>query len=63
MSMSVSLSAIKNTDLYKRFIEERDQILLNKWFMSEKEGQDVGFERALLNWVSYHRDKWVKSKR
>lgn len=58
----MSLSAVKNTELYKRFEEERDQILRNKWFMSEKEGQDVGFERALLNWVSNHRDKWIKSK-
>lgn len=54
-----ALSAIEHTTLYKRFLEERDHILKNKWFMSEREGRDVGFERALLNWVSNHRNKWL----
>jgi hypothetical protein len=52
---------IKSTDLYKRFSEERDHILKNKWFMSEREGKDVGFERALLDWVSRHRINWLNS--
>jgi hypothetical protein len=51
-----------NTNLYKRFTEERDQILKNKWYMSEREGSDVGFERALMDWVSNHRTKWLKKK-
>jgi len=55
-----SLSAVKNSDLYKRFQEEREHILRNKWFMSEREGKDVGFERALLDWVFNHKSKWLK---
>jgi hypothetical protein len=51
---------IQNSDLYKRFLQERDEILKNKWYMSEREGKDVGFERALLDWVCHHRDKWIK---
>ena len=51
---------IQNSDLYKRFLQERDEILKNKWYMSEREGKDVGFERALLDWVWYHRDQWIK---
>jgi hypothetical protein len=58
---SDTLSAFKNTELYQRFLEERNHILENKWFMSEREGKDVGFERALLNWVTQHRDSWIKS--
>jgi hypothetical protein len=60
---SDTLSAFKNTELYQRFLDERNHILENKWFMSEKEGKDVGFERALLNWVTQHRDKWIRSLR
>lgn len=55
-----TLSAVKNSDLYKRFHDEREHILKNKWFMSEREGRDVGFERALLDWVLHHRDSWTK---
>jgi hypothetical protein len=58
-----SLSAVKNSDLYKRFQDEREHILKNKWFMSEREGKDVGFERALLDWVFHHRDSWTKKSK
>jgi len=58
----VSGLEIQNTRLYKRFLEERQCILENKWYMSEKEGRDVGFERALLDWVMHFRDKWIKQK-
>jgi len=51
---------IKKSDLYKRFSEEREEILKNKWYMSEREGKDVGFERALLDWVCHHRTTWIK---
>jgi hypothetical protein len=31
--------------------------------MSEREGKDVGFERALLDWVFNHRNKWLNNGR
>ncbi|NBW56763.1 DUF4032 domain-containing protein [bacterium] len=58
-----ALSAIENTALYRKFLEEREHILRNKWFMSEKEGHDVGFERALLNWVNNFRNKWLQDNK
>jgi hypothetical protein len=51
---------LKNTKLYKKFLEEREQILKHKWIESEKAGKDVGFEWALLDWVMNHREKWKK---
>jgi len=54
--------AFKNTNLYKDFLKEREEILKNKWYMSEREGRDVGFERALIDWVTRHRDNWKKKK-
>jgi len=53
---------LNNTELYKDFLRERDQILKNKWYMSEKQGSDVGFEKALLDWVFNHREKWKNDK-
>jgi hypothetical protein len=42
---------LEDTLLYKKFAEEREHILRNKWYMSERAGRDVGFERALLDWM------------
>ncbi|RZO60340.1 MAG: DUF4032 domain-containing protein [Limisphaerales bacterium] len=53
---------IDNSQLYQEFLEERGQILRHKWLESEKEGRDIGFERALLDWVTNHRKKWRKDK-
>jgi len=51
---------LKNSELYRLFLMERDEILKNKWYMSERAGHDVGFERALLDWVCHHRNEYVK---
>jgi hypothetical protein len=65
--MTTALSScdleITGTDLYREFLAERDEILKNKWYMSEREGGDVGFERALLDWVSKHRNNWKRIRK
>lgn len=50
------------SSLYKEFLAERDEIMKHKWIESEKAGYDIGFERALLDWIRNHRDEW-KNKR
>ena len=37
--------------LYKEFMAEREEILKHKWIESEKAGADIGFEKALLDWI------------
>jgi hypothetical protein len=49
---------LESSALYKKFIEERNEILKHKWLESEKAGHDIGFEKALLDWVFNHREKW-----
>ena len=44
--------------LYQEFLAEREEILRHKWIESEKKGQDIGFERALLDWIRKHRESW-----
>jgi len=51
-------SLLESSALYKKFIEERNEILKHKWIESEKAGHDIGFEKALLSWVFNHREKW-----
>ena len=46
------------SSLYQEFLQEREEILKHKWLESEKAGRDIGFERALLDWIRNHRDKW-----
>jgi len=53
---------LKNSTLYKEFQAERDEILKHKWIESEKAGYDIGFERALTDWIVKHRSKWRKSR-
>ena len=49
---------VKNSVLYKEFLAEREEILRHKWIESEKAGHDIGFERALLDWIVKHRSSW-----
>ena len=53
---------LKNSTLYKEFQAEREEILKHKWIESEKAGYDIGFERALTDWILKHRAKWRKSR-
>lgn len=53
---------IKQTSLYREFQAEREEILRHKWFESEKAGYDIGFERALTDWIIKHRAKWRKAR-
>lgn len=50
-----------NTSLYQRFLMEREEVLKHKWIESEKQGYDMGFEKALVDWVKNHRKNWVNS--
>ena len=49
---------VKESALYKEFLAERAEILKHKWIESEKAGADIGFEKALLDWIVKHRSNW-----
>ena len=49
---------VKESLLYKEFLAEREEILRHKWIESEKAGSDIGFEKALLDWIVKHRSAW-----
>jgi hypothetical protein len=53
---------LRNSNLYREFQAEREEILRHKWLESEKAGRDIGFERALTDWIIKHRAKWRKSR-
>jgi len=53
---------VRNSMLYREFLAEREEILRHKWIESEKAGYDIGFEKALLDWVMRHRGGWRDSR-
>ena len=53
---------VKESALYKEFLAERAEILKHKWIESEKAGKDIGFEKALLDWIVKHRSNWREKR-
>ncbi len=54
---------IKRSSVYQEFLAEREEILKHKWLESERLGEDIGFEKALIDWVRNHRDAWRTNRR
>lgn len=54
---------VKQSSLYQEFLAEREEILKHKWLESERLGHDIGFERALLDWIRKHREGWRSARR
>jgi hypothetical protein len=38
-------------ELWQRFLQERESIMVHKWIESEKAGEDIGTERAIRDWL------------
>ncbi len=53
---------LKSSSLYREFQAEREEILKHKWIESQKAGHDIGFERALTEWIIKHRANWRKGR-
>ena len=53
---------LEKISLYQRFMDEREEILKHKWIESEKAGYDIGFDKALIDWIINHRKAWRDSK-
>lgn len=60
---SDSKEMVMNSALYREFLAEREEILRHKWIESEKQGYDIGFERALLDWIVKYRSNWRKARK
>ena len=63
LEMNENTSLVTNSVLYKEFLAEREEILRHKWIESEKIGHDIGFEKALLDWVVNYRSDWRTKRR
>jgi len=50
---------LADSTLWKFFMVERDEILRYKWLESQKEGKDIGINRAIHEWLQKHRALWA----
>jgi len=53
---------LEDTLLYKKYMEQKEHVLKNKWYMSERKGTDVGYEKALLDWI-LNKKEYLKYKK
>ena len=51
------------SNLYTEFLAERDEVLRHKWIESEKVGYDIGFDKALMEWIVRYRKDWRHSRK
>lgn len=56
-------SVAEQSVLYREIAAEREEIMRHKWLLSERAGHDVGYARALYDWIAHHRAGWRKSWR
>jgi hypothetical protein len=54
---------LKDSLFFKELMAERDEILRHKWLESEKARRDIGFEKALLDWIVRYRSSWLEERR
>jgi len=57
-SENESVEFVWKSAFFREFLAEREEILRHKWLESEKVGHDIGFERALLDWIVRHKRAW-----
>ena len=55
--------SITDTLIYKEFFAEKQEILRHKWIESEKAGNDIGFNKALVDWIVNHRANWRRYRK
>jgi hypothetical protein len=53
---------LKNSSLYSEFQAEPEEIMKDKRPESGRVSHEVGFERALADWLIKHRSSWRESR-
>jgi hypothetical protein len=56
--MKKAAELVRDSSLYNEFLTEREEILRHKRIESEKAGFDIGFERAMIDWIVKYRSAW-----
>lgn len=53
---------VRESSVYQNFLAEREEIMKHRWNESKRLGEDIGFERALVDWVRNHKKAWQEHR-
>ena len=53
---------ISGSNIYQRWLDERENISKNRWYLSEIAGHDVGWDHARWDWDMRFRSVWLKAR-
>ena len=56
------MTNFQKSNLYQAYRAELDEILKHKWIESEKVGYDIGFHKALMDWITHHKSEYTKAR-
>ena len=57
------MTNFQKSNLYQAYRAELDEILKHKWIESEKAGYDIGWNKALIDWVQNHKLEYTKARK
>ena len=57
------MTNFQNSSLYKNYKDEVEEINKHKWIESEKAGYDIGWNKALIDWVQNHKLEYTKARK
>lgn len=55
-------SILDRSELFLALKAEKDEINRHKWIESEKAGYDIGFDRAMFEWIRNHKRDFMNCK-
>lgn len=49
------------SNFFKEYCQKKEQVMKYKWIESEKQGRDIGLEKAWLQWEARYYRTWKNS--
>ena len=53
---------LRNTLIFRQWESMKSEILLHKWYESEKAGHDIGWDRAAVDWMIRYGRKALRDR-
>ena len=62
MKSASKVKGVEKSTFLKLCLEEKEEIRRFKMMESEKAGCDIGYDRALLQWIRHHQENWYRTR-
>jgi hypothetical protein len=63
LNINNNIADFKKSTLYQEYQAEIAEINKHKWLESEKAGHDIGWDRALYDWLLHHKKDWKSTRK